>query len=243
MRAVLALLTCLALGACSSGGKEPIAFPSTTLSASATASPTPAPSPSAVPASPSSKPPAKTNTTPSGVFIRTAAGGTGVMGTAGSLKKYCVQVEEGINFSPDEFAAVIDVVLANEKSWIAGKRWMFQRVSPCDTANLRIKLAVPRTVDRLCAPVAQTNGKFSCRNGSNIYINLDRWTKGVAHFPDLGVYRNMVINHEVGHFLGFGHVSCPGAGQLAKVMQRQSDVLEGCQLNPYPYPDGVNYYG
>ncbi len=200
----------------------------------------------AAPVSPSAAPattgPVKT-TNPNGVFKRTATGGTGVFGTAGSLKKYCVQVEEGIDFSPDEFAAVIDVVLANEKSWIAGKKWMFQRVPDCAGANLRIKLAVPRTVDRLCAPVAQTVGKFSCRNGSNIYINLDRWTKGVTHFPDLTVYRNMVINHEVGHFLGFSHVGCPGPGQLARVMQRQSDTLDGCVLNPYPYPDGVNYRG
>ncbi len=238
MRAPFVLLACLALAACSPSGEgAPIAFPSASPSVSASAVPSPTPSP---------LPSAKTSTKPAkatGVFVRTASGGTGVMGTAGSLKKYCVQVEDGIDFSPDEFASVIDVVLANERSWIAGKRWMFQRISPCDGANLRIKLAVPSTVDRLCAPVAKTVGKFSCRNGSNIYINLDRWTKGVAHFPDLTVYRNMVINHEVGHFLGFGHVGCPGPGQLARVMQRQSDVLEGCQLNPYPYPDGVNYHG
>jgi hypothetical protein len=233
MRVFLVLLACLALGACSSAEKAPIALPSVTPSASAPAAASPSPSPTRPMASPSA----------SGVFRRTATGGTGVFGTAGSLKKYCVQVEEGVDFSPDEFAAVIDVVLANDKSWIAGKRWMFQRVPACESANLRIKLAVPRTVDRLCAPVAQTVGKFSCRNGSNIYINLDRWTKGVTHFPDLNVYRNMVINHEVGHFLGFGHVRCPGAGQLAKIMQRQSDTLEGCQLNPYPYPDGVIYHG
>jgi hypothetical protein len=120
---------------------------------------------------------------------------------------------------------------------------MFQRVPGCDGANLRIKLAVPKTEDRLCAPVAQTVGKFSCRNGSNIYLNLDRWTKGVTHFPDLDVYREMVINHEVGHFLGHGHVPCGGSGQLAPVMHRQSDTLNGCQLNPYPYPDGANYHG
>ncbi|GIH04387.1 lipoprotein [Rhizocola hellebori] len=188
-----------------------------------------------------SRPPVKANGT--GVFTRTAAGGTGVFGTAGSLKKYCVQVEEAIDFSPDEFASVIDVVLAGDKSWIASKKWMFQRVPSCDGANLRIKLAIPKTVDRLCAPVAQTVGKFSCRNGSNIYINLDRWTLGVKHFPDLGVYRQMVINHEVGHFLGHSHVACGGAGQLAPVMQRQSDTLDGCVLNPYPYPDGVHYLG
>src|SRR5688572_9928521 len=149
MRVPLVLSACvaglLALSACSPGGGEPIAFPSS-ASAPVSASQPASPSPSVVPATTG---PVKV-TNANGVFKRTATGSTAVVGTAGSLKKYCVQVEEGIDFSPDDFAAVIDVVLANEKSWIAGKKWMFQRLPDCATVNLRIKLAVPRTVDRLC---------------------------------------------------------------------------------------------
>jgi hypothetical protein len=47
-------------------------------------------------------------------------------------------------------------------------------------------------------------------------------------------YRHMVVNHEAGHFLGFGHANCGGPGQLAPVMQQQSINLQGCQHNPWP---------
>ncbi|MFC7243223.1 DUF3152 domain-containing protein [Catellatospora aurea] len=179
-----------------------------------------------------------------GTFV-TAAGSSPVVGDAGTLRRYQVQVEEGITaFDPDGFAAVVEEVLADEHSWIASKKWRFQRVAPGASANFRIMLSTPGTTDRLCAKAGlQTNGIFSCRYGDNVVINLRRWTNGADGFTDMEVYRHMVINHEVGHFLGKGHVNCPGNGKLAPVMQQQTKSLQGCKPNPYPYPDGVHYVG
>lgn len=79
---------------------------------------------------------------------------------------------------------------------------------------------------------------YSCRVGNAVVINQDRWLQGTPSWSgggsDLASYRQMVINHETGHWLGHGHRSCPGQGQPAPVMQQQSISLQGCGSNPWP---------
>lgn len=79
---------------------------------------------------------------------------------------------------------------------------------------------------------------WSCAVRPNVILNLDRWKGASATWNQQGGsledYRVMVINHEVGHWLGFDHSSCPAAGQPAPVMQQQSIDLQGCSFNPWP---------
>jgi hypothetical protein len=79
---------------------------------------------------------------------------------------------------------------------------------------------------------------WSCRVGPNVVINFNRWQNASeawnARGGSLEDYRHMVINHETGHWLGFGHSHCPGPGQPAPVMQQQSIDLQGCSFNPWP---------
>ncbi|MDI1460330.1 DUF3152 domain-containing protein [Catellatospora sp. KI3] len=218
---------------------------SAAASPSAVPSPAPKPSPSVKPSA-SPKPVRNGNVLKHGAgTFRTAAGGTGVVGTAGTLRTYHVQVENGITaFDPDSFAAAVDLILADPHSWIASKKWRFKRVTTGTSPNFYIRLATPDTMDRMCGTAGlDTAGIFSCQYGNNVMINLYRWTNGATGFTDLDVYRNMVVNHETGHYLGHGHVFCPGAGRTAPVMQQQTKSLQGCKANPYPYPDGVHYVG
>lgn len=79
---------------------------------------------------------------------------------------------------------------------------------------------------------------WSCRAGNNVIINDDRWMGATSSWNaaggSLANYRHMVINHEVGHWLGHDHEYCGGAGQPAPVMQQQSMALNGCTFNPWP---------
>jgi hypothetical protein len=78
----------------------------------------------------------------------------------------------------------------------------------------------------------------SCTVGNNVIINETRWMKGSDAWNGAGGslrdYRHMVVNHEIGHWLGHGHRYCSGANQLAPVMQQQTIDMQGCTPNPWP---------
>lgn len=82
------------------------------------------------------------------------------------------------------------------------------------------------------------SAQWSCRVGDYVIINQMRWLSAspVWHHARRSTrdYRHMVVNHETGHWLGWGHRTCPKPGSLAPVMQQQSKGLAGCRANPWP---------
>lgn len=197
----------------------------------AAARPAPSPSPSQVPA-------LKRSVVKE---VRSAKGdlktvdGKGDVAGKGPLKRYAVQVEEGLPGKPVDFADAVEQVLGDPRSWGNDGDMSFQRVGSTDDAEIRVTLASPKTVDKLCAPLS-TNGLVSCTQGKHVIINQNRWVSGVPHFKgDLDTYRIYVVNHEVGHALGHGHVDCNGGGP-APVMQQQTFGLQGCKKNGWVHP-------
>jgi hypothetical protein len=176
-----------------------------------------------------------TTTTPTGRFR--SAPGSGVVHGTGTLFTYSAEVEEGSGVDPGEFAAIVDGILADPRGWTAGGRVSFQRVER--GGSITISLATPATTDQICLPL-DTNGVFSCREGSRAVLNLRRWNEGTTDLPlSVADYRAEVVNHEVGHTLGKGHVGCGGPGLRAPVMMQQSKGLGGCLANPWPTLDGT----
>lgn len=158
--------------------------------------------------------------------------GTTAQTGSGRLYRYQVFIEQGIAIDRTEVAGKIDEVLAGSQGWSRSGRVAFQRVSR--DANTRVILATPDRVDALCAPL-RTRGRVSCRRGNNVVVNLSRWRYAVGHWPgSVNTYRTMVINHEVGHRIGFGHSRCPKRGARAPVMQQQTYSLQGCRANWWP---------
>lgn len=82
------------------------------------------------------------------------------------------------------------------------------------------------------------SAEWSCRVGRYVVINQTRWREASPAWDAIGAslrdYRHMVVNHETGHWLGFGHAYCPAPGRKAPVMQQQSKGLQGCRANPWP---------
>lgn len=144
-----------------------------------------------------------------------------------------IKVESGLNLDLNCLSNMVIGILNDPRGWSTIENQSFQIVNS-ENADLNIVFAKPETVDELCYPL-QTNGIYSCRNEKNVVINMFRWLSGAQDFgTDLSTYRIYLINHEVGHYLGWGHSDCPSDKALAPVMMQQSKSTNGCVPNGWP---------
>ena len=128
-------------------------------------------------------------------------------------------------------------ILNDRRSWRGTGRWRFELVNDSDRAELHAYIVTPGTTDRLCAPL-QTRGEVSCQTADRVVLNAKRWMLGAKSYgTDLTNYRRYLVNHEFGHYIGYGHVDCPGRGQLAPIMLQQTKGLDGCRKNPWVQSD------
>lgn len=166
-------------------------------------------------------------------------GESAVVGS-GSVRTYQVLVEDGMNIDPRGFADAVQATLGDPRGWGHGGGMAFQRVSSGGW-DFRVELVSSATIRRICGYTLKV--ETSCEIGNQAYINAARWVRGaVAYRGHLAAYRHYVINHEVGHTLGYHHMGCPSPGALAPVMMEQTlgVVTDGrrCAINPWPYVGG-----
>lgn len=129
------------------------------------------------------------------------------------------------------FAASVQDTLTDPRGWSAGGVVSFRQVS--DDPDFTLWLASPAAI---AATGVGCSEYYSCRVGDDVYINVTRWRDGADTYRQrsLGDYRDYVVNHEVGHWLGLGHRGCPGPGAASPVMQQQSKTLRGCEPQAWP---------
>ncbi|MGK5501254.1 DUF3152 domain-containing protein, partial [Streptomyces sp. URMC 125] len=166
---------------------------------------------------------------------------------SGERIRYRVDVEEGLPLDGELFAEAVHRTLNDERSWSHGGARTFERVSGDGEADFVITLAGPATTARWCARsgLDTTVDNVSCDSAATerVMINAYRWARGAETFgPErIREYREMLINHEVGHRLGRGHVGCPRDGALAPAMMQQTKYLTvggaTCRPNAWPFPD------
>jgi hypothetical protein len=180
--------------------------------------------------------------TPTGT-VTTAPASTPTSGATPSatrrVVRYTVETEGGLGAETSTLASTVSTVLTDPRGWQTRDGVRFVNVSAAEAArgakvDVRVTLASPDTTDRLCAPL-DTRGEVSCHAGGRAVLNLRRWQLGVeAYGTDLTAYRTYLVNHEVGHSLGHGHVDCPGPRKDAPVMMQQTYGLDGCLAWPWP---------
>ena len=132
-----------------------------------------------------------------------------------------------------EFVRSADATLNDPRGWSrAGITFV---VAPAGGGSFTLWLAEAATLPEFGYPC---NAQWSCRSGRDVVINDVRWREASPAWNSAGGalrdYQHLVVNHEVGHWLGIGHHDCGGTGQPAPVMQQQSIDLQGCTFNPWP---------
>lgn len=151
---------------------------------------------------------------------------------SGDTRTVTVEVERNVGTEEDTFARLVLAALSDTRGWIGERDVAFRVITEGDP-HLRISLARPETVDRLCRPL-ETRGKYSCWNGRRVLLNRWRWHAGAPAFEQLRNYRLYLINHEVGHALGEDHRACGTPGEPAEVMMQQTKGVGECAPNPWP---------
>lgn len=195
---------------------------------------------------------------PGGAFAQAGGGSYRVIGAPGAAAgegseqtyTYVVEVEEGVGTAEyggdDAVARFIDATLTDPRSWINDRRFRFEHVAPGDRPDLRIQLSSVETTRSKCGGV-DIEMETSCRttiDGDNaVVLNDARWSRGAGSFQgDIGSYRQYLVNHEVGHAIGYAeHVACGSNDALAPIMMQQTLSLNNSELNAFSpdsdYPD------
>ncbi|WP_326679015.1 DUF3152 domain-containing protein [Streptomyces sp. NBC_01237] len=124
----------------------------------------------------------------------------------GEVHHYRVEVERGSGLTAGPAAAEISEIFGDPRGWTGPGDDAFRQISS-GPAGLVIRIATPDTVDKLCGAYGlRTRGEVNCRIGTTVVVNLKRWIKGSPRFDGpIHDYRALIINHEVGHWLGHGH--------------------------------------
>ncbi|MFJ8359155.1 DUF3152 domain-containing protein [Streptomyces sp. NPDC093984] len=173
-----------------------------------------------------------------------AVPGTAKAPGTGRKYTYRVDVENGLGLDGELFAQAVQKTLNDERSWAHNGARTFERIHS-GKPDFVITLASPGTTAAWCAKsgldTAEDNVSCDSASTERVMINAYRWAQGSTTYGDeIHAYRQMLINHEVGHRLGYGHVTCDKNGELAPVMQQQTKFLDHdgihCRPNPWPYP-------
>lgn len=128
-------------------------------------------------------------------------------------------------------------VFAHENGW---KKFGFDfiYVEPEHAVDVSLGITPATGMNTLFPDFKQQRLSVCMLKTGIIHLHEERWLSGstASGYTDLEDYRTYVINHEVGHALGAGHLeACVlDDGGSTPVMMQQTLKTNGCKPKPYP---------
>lgn len=144
-----------------------------------------------------------------------------------------------VGFGESERAWALRTLNDAERGW-ARLGYRFEE-APVGRQDIAVLLAPPRVMEQFTGELEGLNVCDSSRSGRTlrgffppetvaklargpvVFIHKRLWLAPPAHYPARH-YRTYVLNHEVGHALGFDHIFSHGR---ANIMQQQTRTLMG----------------
>lgn len=150
--------------------------------------------------------------------------------------KYRIETRGDISVDMEAFATQVGDILGDSRGWLRLGLRFSETSGPADFVVMLASAETVPTFSDGCSTY------YSCTVGDYVIVNQARWLDATQPWNDaggsIGDYRHMVINHELGHWLGHPHIdTCPAVGTAAPVMMQQSTALYGCTFNPWPLDD------
>ena len=125
---------------------------------------------------------------------------------------------------------MVSETLANPKSWTHNPQFAFTRIDSGEP-DFRVSLTSPMTVREGCGydiPLEASCYNPAYQDGQpRVFINEARWVRGAVPFQgDIGSYRQYVVNHEVGHAIGYRASRAVRRQRRAGAGDDAADVLD-----------------
>jgi hypothetical protein len=152
----------------------------------------------------------------------------------GKVWRVQIAVEKGLPVDRRAFAEAVLATLNDPRGWNGADGSTFAWTDS-EKYDARVVLASPGTTDELCLPL-DTIGELSCGIEETAVLNFKRWATGSRAWKNIGHYRQYLVNHEVGHVIGYHHDLCAGEGEHATIMVQQSTTTSGCIPEEWPAP-------
>ncbi len=142
-----------------------------------------------------------------------------------------ISTKGSIKADVGEFSSLVESILTDARGW---KRAGVKFIKVPRGGKMHVVLASGVEIGKYNGCSAE----LSCTYFPLVFINDERWRKATDSYNSKGLslksYRQLVVNHEVGHYLGHGHVTACGVGGVAPVMLQQSTGLRGCIASSWP---------